>query len=77
MTGDHYTAFPQTGRRKVGSRLELLEKKGQKSRLGPGSGGRGEEGAYLWILRYASCSSWHRILGSSTADSRHTFPMVT
>ena len=31
----------------------------------------------LWILLYASCSSWHKILGSSTADSRHTFPMVT
>lgn len=31
----------------------------------------------LWILLYASCSSWQRILGSSTADSRHTFPMVT
>lgn len=32
---------------------------------------------YLWILLYVSCSSWQRILGSSTADSRHTFPMAS
>lgn len=33
--------------------------------------------SHLWILLYVSCSSWHRILGSSTADSRHTLPMAS
>lgn len=79
MTGDLYTAFSLRGGRKAGSRLELLKRKGQKRRqdLALEVESRGEEGAYLWILLYASCSSWQRILGSSTADSRHTFPMVT
>lgn len=52
------------------------EKRDQALRSQDERGGR-EGGLYLWILLYASCSSWHRILGSSTADSRHTFPMVT
>lgn len=33
--------------------------------------------SHLWILLYVSCSSWQRILGSSTADSRHTLPMAS